>query len=72
MVCGDVGIERICMYFDSHLFCLFVCFRGLFRTSPNVISGFSRALLIQEWKLRVERRMFAISYFHDKHIYHSD
>lgn len=69
LVCGDVGVERSCMYFSSHLFCLFW---GLFRTSPDVIAGFSRALLVQEWKLRVKKGIFAISYFHDKHIYHSD
>lgn len=68
---GDVGIERNCVYFDSHLFCLFVL-EGCLGHLLDVILGFSRALLIQLWKLRVERRMFAISYFGDKHIYHSD
>lgn len=69
-----LGLTEV-VYTLIHVFfvCLgFVCFRGLFRTSPDVSSGFSRALLIQEWKLRVEKGMFAISYFHDKHIYHSD
>lgn len=50
------------MYFDSHLFCLFgLClFGGLFRTS-DVISDFSRALLIQEWKLRIEKGILQLA-----------
>jgi len=42
-----------------------------FRSPADVISGLA-VLLIQEWKLRVEKGMFAISYLRDKHIYHSD
>lgn len=74
LVNGHVGIQRSCSTSIHISFvCLgIVCFGGLFRTFPDVISGFNRALSIQEWKLRVEKGMFAISYFHDKHIYHSD
>lgn len=53
--------EVVCTLIHIFFVCLsFVCFGGLFRTS-DVISDFSRALLIQEWKLRIEKGILQLA-----------